>query len=193
DRYQRMLTPEPVSPDEAMLWPWRDMLPLIERARNEVPMEHAERRVLLLSNPVFEPRPYTTTNLQAGLQILEPGEVAQPHRHTVGALRFVMQGSGAVTYVDGKSCPMQPGDLILTPSWCWHEHRNEGSSSMVWFDGLDLPFVHSLGTAFLQFGQVENEPVQVDDAVFEAGMAPDDGPQQYSVYSPRYRYEGGAV
>ena len=54
-------------------------------------MEHAERRVLLLANPAFAPQPYTTTNLQAGLQILQPGDHAAPHRHTVAALRFVMQ------------------------------------------------------------------------------------------------------
>lgn len=193
DRYMRMLTIEPKSPDEAMLWAWEAMQPLIDRARREVPMEHAERRVLLLANPAFAPQPYTTTNLQAGLQILQPGDHAAPHRHTVAALRFVMQGSGTVTRVDGKDCPMEPGDLILTPAWCWHEHRNDGQSPMVWFDGLDMPFVHSLSAAFLQFGPPGETPEQFDDAVAQAGMAPVAPPPAYQDYSPRYRYDAASV
>ena len=50
-----------------------------------------------------------------------------PHRHTLAALRLAMMGEGAVTIVDGKACPMEPGDLILTPAWSWHEHRHDGS------------------------------------------------------------------
>ena len=104
-----------------------------------------------------------------------------------------MQGSGTVTRVDGKDCPMEPGDLILTPAWCWHEHRNDGQSPMVWFDGLDMPFVHSLSAAFLQFGPPGETPEQFDDAVAQAGMAPVAPPPAYQDYSPRYRYDAASV
>lgn len=193
DRYQNMLTPEPQAPDAPMLWSWNTMLPMIERAVQEVPMEDAERRVLLLSNPAFAPNSYTTTNLQAGLQILEPNETAPPHRHTVGALRFVIEGHDATTWVNGKPCPMSTGDLILTPSWCWHEHRNESQHRVIWLDGLDVPLVHGFSTAALQFGEVRDIPEQYSETLSQAGMLPTNIPKQYQHYSPRYHYAADSV
>jgi gentisate 1,2-dioxygenase len=80
-------------------------------------MDDAVRRVLMLVNPAFDGRPYTTTNLFAGIQILEPGEMAPSHRHTPSAMRFIMEGDGGATIVNGQRCEMSPGDLILTPNW----------------------------------------------------------------------------
>ena len=114
------------------------MQPLVERAVAEVSMEDAERRVLLLTHPAFAGSVATTTNLSAGLQTLLPGETARAHRHALQAIRFVMQGSGAVTSVNDHACPMAEGDLILTPAWTWHEHLHPGTGRMVWFDGLDV-------------------------------------------------------
>lgn len=38
---------------------------------------------------------------------------------------------------------MKRGDVILTPTWNWHDHGKDGSGPMIWLDGLDLPnFVH---------------------------------------------------
>lgn len=38
---------------------------------------------------------------------------------------------------------MQRGDLILTPTWNWHDHGKYGSGPMIWLDTLDLPnFMH---------------------------------------------------
>src|SRR5262249_2661646 len=62
----------------------------------------------------------TTTNIAANLQVLRPGGSARPHRHTMNALRFVVEGKGAYTIVDGKSCLMEEGDLVITPGWTWH-------------------------------------------------------------------------
>ncbi len=45
---------------------------------------------------------------------------------------------------------MRPGDLVLTPNWAWHDHHNEGDSPMVWFDGLDLPFVGMMEAVFFE-------------------------------------------
>jgi len=193
DRYMRLVTREPALRDAPMIWPWQAMQPCIERAVAEVAMEDAERRVLLLSHPAFAPHPYTTTNLCAGLQILQPGEHAQVHRHTVAALRFVMQGEGAVTYTDGKACAMRPGDLILTPAWCWHEHRNDSANRLVWFDGLDLPLAAHLGSVFLQFQPEEPMPPQVDDDILRAGALPAGFDAGRANHSPRYRYAADEI
>jgi gentisate 1,2-dioxygenase len=46
---------------------------------------------------------------------------------------------------------MAPGDLILTPSWAWHDHGNETKERVVWMDGLDIPLIGSLEAMFFQF------------------------------------------
>ncbi|MDX3895577.1 cupin domain-containing protein [Pusillimonas sp.] len=193
DRYMNLMTLEPKPIDWPIAWPWASMQGVIERAVAEVGMEDAERRVLLFCHPAFAPNIYTTTNLSAGLQILEPGEHADAHRHTASALRFVMEGEGAVTWVDGKPCPMSEGDLILTPSWCWHEHRNLGDQRVVWFDGLDVPIAHQLRSIFLEFGPRREVPLQVDDRVAQAGVLPAGLPADYQKYSMRYRYGAAEI
>jgi len=87
----------------------------------------------------------------AAVQILLPGEVARAHRHTPTAIRFIMEGEGGFTSVDGERVYMAPGDLILTPSFTWHDHGNETSHRVVWMDGLDIPLVQALNAMFFQF------------------------------------------
>jgi gentisate 1,2-dioxygenase len=154
DRYRDLVSREPITKDTALQWQWTDMQPLIEQAIQATSPEDAERRVLLLTHPAFAGKAATTTNILAGLQILQPGEHAPAHRHTLGALRFILDGEGAQTSVDSARCPMNKGDLILTPSWRWHEHSNQGNQRLVWFDCLDLPLVHHLSSVFFQPGPV---------------------------------------
>lgn len=181
---------------EPMLWPWVNLAPLVERACREVSMRDAERRALLLTHPSFPGTVFTTPSLSAALQILEPGESAPPHRHTLAALRLVMTGEGAVTYTDGKRCAMEPGDMILTPAMTWHEHRHEGKSRMVWFDGLDYPLARQLGTVFFEHGPVsipERGMAALDDAgLLEGGVLPDGHPT-VAPYSPLFRYPWRSV
>ena len=92
--------------------------------------------------------------LSAAIQILLPGESARPHRHSMNALRFVLEGRGGVTVVNGKECHMEFGDLILTPAWTWHEHIHRGNEPMIWLDALDVPLHLYLGTAEFQPGPV---------------------------------------
>ena len=68
-----------------------------------------------------------------------PSEVAQAHRHTAFAMRFIIEGNGGFTAVHGRRIKMQRGDVILTPTWNWHDHGKDGSGPMIWLDGLDLP------------------------------------------------------
>ena len=159
DRYSRVTRREPAAPDAPWCWSWAAMAPLIGRAMREVAMEDAERRVLLLTHPAFQGAAVTTTNLSAGLQTLLPGETARAHRHTIQAVRFVLEGSGAVTSVNAQRCLMAQGDLILTPAWTWHEHVHPGAGRVVWFDGLDLPLCTHLDTMFFEMGPAQLRPV----------------------------------
>ena len=152
DRYHRITTRHPQSPVATHLWSWAVMEPQIARAVAEVAMADAERRVLLFADPASRESVATMRNISGGLQTLMPGEVAHAHRHTLAALRFVMAGHGAVTTVNGQPCAMNEGDLVLTPSWTWHEHTHPGSGRMVWFDGLDLPLSHHFDTMFFEMG-----------------------------------------
>ena len=106
---------------------------------------------LQLFNPGLGGRWATTNNLIAAVQMLLPGEVARAHRHTPTAIRFIIEGTGAYTAVDGERVYMAPGDLILTPSWSWHDHGNETKERIVWMDGLDIPLIASLEAMFFQF------------------------------------------
>ena len=150
DRYHLITTRQPASAVAAHCWSWQAMAPLVQRAVDEVSMEDAERRVLLLSRPDHSGSEETLRNISGGLQVLMPGEVARAHRHALAALRFVMEGQGAITTVNGMACEMLPGDLVLTPSMAWHEHTHPGRGRMVWFDGLDLPLSHHLDSMFFE-------------------------------------------
>lgn len=193
DRYTRVTRREPAAADAPWSWPWATMEPLIGRAIREVGLEDAERRVLLLTHPAFQGAAVTTTNLSSGLQTLLPGETARAHRHTIQAIRFVMEGSGAVTSVNDHHCEMSEGDLILTPSWTWHEHTHPGSGRVVWFDGLDLPLCAHLDTMFFEPGQAQApvvEPLPTRAPALRGG-AVNLAPDTFDLRNPsdsRFRY-----
>ena len=178
-----------LQPEPAMHWPWRVLAPLMDRAVAEADMDKAERRVLSLANPAFgrDDKFRATTNLKAGLQILMPGERARPHRHSMDALRFVIEGSGAATTVDGKRCEMERGDLVLTPAWTWHEHEHNGKGRVIWLDSLDIPLVQAMDATFFEPGPPRNVPHLPADAAFTAaGLVPAEA--MTTAYSPLFRY-----
>jgi gentisate 1,2-dioxygenase len=129
-------------------WRYDALRSLIMDSATAISAADAERRVLVLENPGLRGRRLATDALYAGLQLIMPGELARPHRHTAAALRFIVEGSGAYTAVAGERAYMEPGDFIVTPSWAWHEHRNEGDAPTVWLDVLDVPLVRFLGAGF---------------------------------------------
>lgn len=173
DRYHHLLPSEPTAPDRPWLWRWADLQGFIERAANDVSMDKAERRVMLV-NPDLCGKVAATTNLFAGIQILEPQESARPHRHTASAMRLIMEGEGGSTVVDGKDCPMKQGDLILTPNWAWHEHFNNGKKRVVWLDALDMPLAAHLGAVFSEGAAAygSNLPTVNGTAFAHAGITP---------------------
>lgn len=183
--------PQP-SPEPAFHWPWRVIGPLMDRAVAETDMNNAERRVLSLANPAHGRDDYfrATSNLNAGLQILMPGERARPHRHSMDAIRFVVEGTGAATVVDGKRCEMERGDLILTPAWTWHEHEHNGASRVIWLDSLDVPLVQDMDATFFEPGPPSDVPVLPADSAFTAaGLVP--AQAMTTPYSPLFRYPWG--
>ncbi len=143
------LVPEtPATPCQPQLWPWATVWPYLQQAGALISAEEAERRVLVLENPGLRGRSRITHSLYAGLQLILPGEIAPPHRHSQSALRFVMHGQGAYTAVDGRRIAMSEGDFIITPSWSFHDHGNPSDDPMVWMDGLDVPIVELFDAQF---------------------------------------------
>ena len=170
------------------LWKWNVLRPAVADALKVTSPAAVERRVLQLVDPESDsPATGTTTNLSTNLQVLLPGEKARPHRHTMNALRFVIEGKGAYTVVDGKSCLMEEGDMVITPGWTWHEHVHKGSEPIVWLDALDAPLHRYLGTDAFEPGPTHDVPDTADDAAFAfASMVPDvDGTRPFS---PVFRY-----
>jgi len=172
-------------------WQWKRIRPLIDDAMKVASPAAVERRVLTLTDQDADGG--TTTNLVAALQILLPGEKARPHRHTMNALRFVIEGNGASTIVDGKDCPMEEGDLVITPGWTWHEHVHRGSAPIIWLDALDAPLHRYLGTDAFEPGPAHDLPNMPDDAAFAfPNIVPELG-DKLPQFSPVFRYPWAAA
>jgi gentisate 1,2-dioxygenase len=122
--------------------------------------ELAERRNLVLYNPVEGNTYATARTMVVAYQMILPGERARSHRHTPNALRLVLDsGPGTYTVVNGQKLQMLPGDVLLTPNWAWHGHGNEGKTPAYWVDFLDVPLVHLLEPVFFEHHPEEFEPV----------------------------------
>ncbi|MBV9828002.1 MAG: gentisate 1,2-dioxygenase [Alphaproteobacteria bacterium] len=152
ERLHSLVTPEPVTQCQPHIWHYADVRPHLLQSGGLITAMEATRRVLMLENPGYPGEATITGSLFAGLQLIMPGEVAPAHRHTQSALRFIIEGRGAYTSVDGERTTMQPGDFVITPSWTWHDHGNETSEPMVWLDGLDIQIVRLLGASFAEPG-----------------------------------------
>jgi gentisate 1,2-dioxygenase len=148
------LTPEPATQMQPVLWHYDEVRALIMRAGELISAEDADRRVLAFKNPGTSDHEIarSTDTLWAAMQLVLPGEVAPPHRHTAAALRFIVEGSGGYSVVEGRRVDMQRGDFVLTPNWTWHEHGHAGEGPMIWLDGLDLPMTNTLKLIFAEFG-----------------------------------------
>jgi len=145
-----LVVPKPMTPAVPARWRLSEILPFIEEAGELISAAEAERRVLILENPGMIGQSAVTSTLYAGLQVILPGEIAPAHRHTQSALRFIMEGDGAFTALNGERAIMHRYDLVLTPSWVWHDHGNETQGKMIWLDGLDIPLIRSLDAGFAE-------------------------------------------
>jgi gentisate 1,2-dioxygenase len=157
--WERVMRLKPGTPAVPVIWRWKHTQPRLMRAAELITTKEAERRVLMLENPALKGTTFATTTLYAGLQVILPGEIARTHRHAPNALRFVIEGKGAYSAVEGERVMMQPGDFVTTPNWAWHDHGNLGSEPVVWLDGLDLAFANLFGAHFREEYPQESQPV----------------------------------
>lgn len=138
------------------VWRWKNLLELAEQAGELVPVGRGgERRAIALANPSLGGRPFATPTLWAAIQYMMPGEDAPEHRHTQHAFRFVVEGSGVWTVVEGDPVPMNRGDFLPQAGWNWHAHHNATDKPMAWIDGLDIPFQYMNEAEFFEFGRDE--------------------------------------
>ncbi|HEM7850533.1 gentisate 1,2-dioxygenase [Burkholderia multivorans] len=172
------------------VWQYTKVRPRLLEAGGLITAEEAERRVLVLENPGLVGASQITDTIYAGLQLILPGEVAPAHRHSQSALRFVIEGTGAYTAVDGERTTMHPGDFIITPAWTWHDHGSAADGPVVWMDGLDVPLVRFLGTGFREEHQELAQEISraegTSDAKFGSGLLPLDARVQHT--SPIFNY-----
>jgi gentisate 1,2-dioxygenase len=182
----------PISSALPAHWSYDDVVrPLLLRAGGLITAKQAVRRVLVLENPALRGQARITASLFAGLQLILPGEVAPAHRHSQSALRFIIEGRGAYTAVEGERALMEPGDFIITPSWTWHDHGNETGGNMVWLDGLDRPIVSLFEAGFTEMGDADSQETtrSIGDnlARYGANMVPVDW-QPTRQHSPVFAY-----
>jgi gentisate 1,2-dioxygenase len=134
-----------------VLWKWNKVEPFVRKAAELVSAEKAARRVVMLVNPGRKEWSAASGLLYTGVQVMNPGEAASAHRHQASALRFVMEGRGAYTIVDGERLELGARDFVLTPNGTWHEHGVDASGTQcVWQDGLDIPMMNSLDANFYE-------------------------------------------
>lgn len=144
----------PESRAQPHLWRWDRLVELAAQAGRIVPVGRGgERRAIALANPALGGRPFATPTLWAAIQYLMPGENAPEHRHTQHAFRFVVEGEGVWTIVNGDSVRMSRGDFLPQAGWNWHAHHNAADKPMAWIDGLDIPFSYYMDNQFFEFGR----------------------------------------
>src|SRR3954453_14521564 len=154
-----LIPPEPKSGCRPHLWRFDAIRDRMTEAGKLISAKEAERRVLILENPGMRGQSKITTSLYAGIQAVLPGEMAPAHRHSQSALRFVLEGKGAHTAVDGEKTMMEPGDFVITPAMTWHDHGNGSSEPMFWLDGLDIPVVQFLDASFAEGLGEDEQPI----------------------------------
>ncbi|MDU0957212.1 MAG: cupin domain-containing protein [Bradyrhizobium sp.] len=186
---------QPQSASVPVLWRYQDLREHVLRSVELVSPEKAGRRVIYLNNPGRRDVSAAVGWLYSGLQVMHPGEVASAHAHSASALRFIMEGTGAYTIVDGHKMTLGARDFVLTPNGTWHEHGVEaGGSVCIWQDGLDIPLVNALEANFFAVHpkiQQEESGYPVDDMTKtwgNPGLRPADS-RWSKGYSPMFKYE----
>jgi gentisate 1,2-dioxygenase len=189
---------QPSSTSVPVLWRYADLRAHVLRSLALVSPEKAGRRVIYLSNPGRKDVSAAVGWLYSGLQVMNPGEAASAHRHTASALRFIMEGAGAYTIVDGHKITLERNDFVLTPNGTWHEHGVEASgTTCIWQDGLDIPLMNALEANFYvvhpKLQQDVGFPVDdVTDNWGHPGLRPSTG-EWTRACSPLLKYEWSAT
>ncbi len=150
-RPEASMWPTPRPKFKPAIWRYASAKAALDQAGDFVPVEQAERRNLIMVNPIEDNIYATSRNIVSAYQMVKAGEKARSHRHTAAALRLVVDAKpGTYTVVDGARVDMLPGDVVLTPAWCWHGHANESDGTSYWIDFLDVPFVQHSEAMFFE-------------------------------------------
>jgi gentisate 1,2-dioxygenase len=172
-----LVTPEPVSRCAPVVWHFDDVKSLVMESGGLITAEEAERRVLILENPALKGESRVTNSLFAGIQMILPGEVAPAHRHVSAAIRFVLDGEGAYTAVEGEKAYMSPGDFVITANWAPHDHGNPSDKPMLWLDVLDVPVVNFYESSFAEHFDDPTQTTSRQDgdslSFYGSGVLPD--------------------
>jgi gentisate 1,2-dioxygenase len=177
-----IVTKEPVTRCAPVVWHFEDIKRLVMESGPLITAEEAERRVLILENPALKGESKATNTLFTGVQMILPGEIAPAHRHVSSAIRFVLDGEGAYTAVEGEKSYMSPGDFVITANWAPHDHGNTGNQPVLWLDVLDFPQVNFFETSFAEQFASATQPTNRSDgdslAFYGSGVLPDGAPVQ---------------
>ena len=171
------------------LWKWDKIRAGLEAAGRLVTTNYkGARRAITLVHPSLDEG--TSFTLGYAVQLVRAGESVYSHRHTNAAMRFVIDGgAGVYTITNGEKCVMEQGDLVIQPSWGWHNHINETDRDAIWIDCLDSGLMRMLRTMFQEPHPAEdvrlfNSPV--DTATRNPGLlAPPGQPLKSLVYKWR--------
>jgi len=167
DRDEPILWPEPKTAFTPAHWKWTECRAAMDGAARLIDTTLAERRNLILRNPVPGNDIATARTLVNAYQTILPGETARSHRHAPHALRVILESSGAWSVVNGDKHPMETGDIVLTPGQSWHGHGHDGDDQAYWLDGLDVPLVHLVEPMF-----VEGHPDGMERIVRDGSNSP---------------------
>jgi gentisate 1,2-dioxygenase len=153
-----LFTRTPSSTMKPVHWRWSDLVRLLKRIGEDLDIDSGgNRRTLRLANPGL---PFgTTPTFWCSIQYILPGEIGGAHRHAANAWRYIIQGNGAKSTVDGEQYAFHEGDVVLTPTWTWHDHVHEGDEPMIWLDVLDISLVRSLHAVFFEPYEQKTQPV----------------------------------
>ncbi|MFZ0425606.1 MAG: gentisate 1,2-dioxygenase [Xanthobacteraceae bacterium] len=177
---KNIVTKEPKSRCAPHVWHYSDVKALVMESGGLITAEEAERRVLILENPALHGESRVTNTLFAGIQMIMPGEVAPAHRHAASAIRFVLDGEGAYTAVEGEKAFMAPGDFVITANWAPHDHGNPSKKPMLWLDVLDVPTVNFYEASFAEhFDDAMQKTSRQDGdslSFYGSGVLPDGTP-----------------
>jgi gentisate 1,2-dioxygenase len=172
-----LISDEPVTRCAPAIWHFDDVKALVLESGGLITAEEAKRRVLILENPALRGESRVTNSLFAGIQMIMPGEVAPAHRHSASAIRFVLDGEGAYTAVDGEKAFMSPGDFVITANWAAHDHGNTSDKPMLWLDVLDVPAINFFETSFAEDFATPTQPTTRQDgdslSFYASGVLPD--------------------
>ena len=183
---------EPATRCAPVVWHYADVKSLVMESGGLITAEEATRRVLILTNPALHGESRVTNTLFAGIQMIMPGEIAPAHRHVSSAIRFVLDGEGAYTAVEGEKAFMSPGDFVITANWAPHDHGNPSDKPMLWLDVLDAPAINFFETSFAEAFETPTQETTRHNgdslSFYGSGVLPDGTPAKNRTPVINYTY-----